>query len=180
MATDTATLRLDQLIDPGFSSVISRTFHHIDLAEEAIKQAQARHPKQANKLWATFRQLQPTEALKTKGDELILAHCAELLDHVAAGWTDLSLPTKAEMLGFLVDLTLMTPPGPAIEYWHATLFLDLYAEGRLAVTDPELIEQVEGSIKASTYRASKDDLDAFYSKLQHQLTTERPISERGA
>jgi len=171
----TETTQLAQLIDPGFSSVISRTFHHIDLAEEAITEAKARHPKQADKIWAAFRQLQPTGPLKTKGDELMLAHCAELLDRVAAGWSDLSLPTKAEMLGFLVDLTLMTPPGPAIEYWHATLFLDLYAEGRLSVTDPELIEQVEDNIKSSVYRASKDDLDAFYSKLQRGLTTMRPV-----
>ena len=169
------SVTLDQLIDPGFSSVITRAFHQMDLAEQAIDAAKARHPRQTDAVHQAFRILQPTAPLANKGDELILAHCAELLDRVAAG-LELSPPTKAEMLAFLVDLTLITPAGPEIEYWHATLFLELYASGRLTVTDPDLTDQVQENVKASAYRTSKDELDAFYAKLQRELSCERPTS----
>jgi len=152
----------------------------MDAAEEEIKRAQRRHPDKSQEIWDSFRLLVPTAPLSNKADALYWEHCAEILERVANDG-DTRPATRAEILGFLVDLSLSHHLGPVSVYWHGTLFTELmagyYAEdqrrhpaNRETSDAPDLLKTTEEAIKAAAWQVSREDLDAAFSRWQRALT----------
>lgn len=161
-------LNIMELFGPGEGFEIAQAFRQMEISEEEIESAQARHPWKSGLIWNAFTLLQGTYPLSGKSDDLYRAHCRELLERVAEG-VDTSHPTKAEILSFLVDLTLKAPAGEITQYWHGVLFMDLFPD----YPDGDLVQQIKNNIMVSAHRTNPEERDAYYSRIQRELSAER-------
>ena len=96
---------LGDILSPN--GLLASTFDTMGWAEEAISQAQRRHPAAANSLYHAFTLTRPTHNLMN-GKTVYLAHVNELLTRVVAG-QDTRPGTAAEMASVLHDASLVTP-----------------------------------------------------------------------
>jgi hypothetical protein len=78
------TAKMDELLGGNLGSMLAGIFERMDWAEDEIKKAQRRHPKQADRIFHSFKLLCSSHELM--GTEFVYrAHCRELLNRVAAG-----------------------------------------------------------------------------------------------
>jgi hypothetical protein len=81
----------------------------VDIAEDEIDQAAARHPQAADYLFHCFRLLLPVFEAKAWGTEFVLrAHCRELLERVARG-QDTRPGTNVECLLAVAQVAMEVP-----------------------------------------------------------------------
>ena len=106
--TEPAGLRLDvgQLV-ADIRGELESAFAAIDWAEQEITAAQQRHPAAADRIWHSFVLLRPTHDLMST-EFVYRAHCAELLDRVAAG-DDTRPGTAAECCIALCETSQLAP-----------------------------------------------------------------------
>jgi len=81
----------------------------VDIAEDEIERAAARHPQAADDLFHCFRLLLPAFEARAWGTEFVLrAHCRELLERVASG-EDTRPGTNAECLLAIAQVAMEVP-----------------------------------------------------------------------
>ena len=90
----------------------------VDVAEDEIEQAAARHPQSADDLFHSFRLLLPAfEARAWQTEFVYRAHCRELLERVARG-EDTRPGTNAECLIAISQVAMEIPlNGPAAGFY---------------------------------------------------------------
>jgi hypothetical protein len=130
------------------SSSMTAILGKVELAEDEITAAAARHPAEADLLFHAFSLLSPALAVeddRMSTDFVQQAHCRELLERVAAG-EDTRPGTDAEVIVICMRMSLIAPlntPG-------ATLYMRLWARTfpqHVVVDDSDLAhwEHVGGS-----------------------------------
>jgi len=92
------------------SNTFASTFDDMHTAQDIIAEEQTAHPDQADAIWNTFHLLRRSEPLRGK-NPLYRAHCHEIINRAAINPHILStqLPTVAEIVGFLSDVSLKVP-----------------------------------------------------------------------
>lgn len=88
--------QLSALVGGDFMSSITGAFELMEWAEDEIDRAQRRHPAAADAIWHSFKLVCPRDASAMSTEFVYRAHCAELLDRVAAG-ADTRPGTAAEI-----------------------------------------------------------------------------------
>ncbi len=111
-------------IPAGLTSI----FGLMEICEDEIKQAQARHPAQPDYLWQHgFLLCMPTGNMNHLSDKIYRRHCQELLDRLALG-QDTRPGTRAEML---VAFEWCSHAAPLPDDWafaYSTLFREVFPE----------------------------------------------------
>lgn len=86
-------------------------FRSMEIADEEIRAAQSQNQAAAMRLNGMFQCMQPSPILKDKGEKLLRAHYAELLERaVKSEKPILETATLAEVLAALSEASLTAPP----------------------------------------------------------------------
>ena len=162
---------LDEIrkLDPANSSFWGRVgglFDLMEIAEDEIAKAQARHPDAKERLWHTFRLLSPGH-LTGYPTRFYRAHCHEILERVYNG-VDTRPGTKAEVLTGLSEWSLEHKPNTATAALISELFADLC---------PEQPSWGADIIQAAKVTEPADAIPNLYADLQRKTAREeRTIS----
>ncbi len=157
---------LSDLLPMGMTSV----FGLMQVCEQEIEQAQARHPKQADYLWQYgFSLCCPTGNMSRLSDKIYRKHCQELLDRLALS-QDTRPGTRVEML---VALEWCSHAAPLPDDWafaYSTLFREVF---------PEQSEQV-GIAGHESYAGQVNEVLAEYRRKLTVATRIVPKQKRQA
>lgn len=127
--------------NPGVSwGAIGALLRHMDIDEDEIAKAQARHPGREKIIWRGFRLLYPNAYLHGAPEPVYRHHCAELLDRVAQGF-DTTLGTDAEVMMGLSAASLKSPLKHTAAVLYARLFRAILPDALVA----------EGTAQLSTW-----------------------------
>ena len=105
--TSKITAKLDEMLGGNIGGMLSGLFEQMEWAEDEIKRAGRRHPKQSDRLYHSFRLLTPTHELMSQ-EFVYRSHCRELLERVAAG-QDTQPGTAAEICCACCDSSQIAP-----------------------------------------------------------------------
>jgi hypothetical protein len=104
----------------------------VDVAEDEIGQAAARHPQAADDLFHAFGLLLPAFEARAWGTEFVLrAHCRELLERVAAG-EDTRPGTNAECLLAIAQVAMEVPLNGAAAGFYLRMWSGAFPDHELA------------------------------------------------
>lgn len=99
----------------------------IELAEDEIDQAQARHPEAADLIKSCFLPLKPSQFLNGAPDMVYRAHVRELLDRVAQG-QPLAPGTGVEIMMVLKECSFIAPLNSDATGLYLKLFQDAFGQ----------------------------------------------------
>jgi len=106
----------------AWSGIGNIFFGVMELCEDEITKAQARHPEHKDIVWRDgFKLLCPNVYVRDASEPVYRAHCAELLDRVAQG-LDTTLGTRAEIMMGLSSSSLIAPLSHTATVLYARLF----------------------------------------------------------
>jgi hypothetical protein len=167
------TLTMLEMFRPS-ANRINNAFGRMEIAEEEILKAQARHPEQADTLWEQFAILCPSPVLQGKGDHVYRAHCQELLDRVAANG-DTRTGTLAEAAAMICGASLVAPlmESASLAYSKVFVALDLPSGG----VQEECKERLAHAERLSPY--AMEEADAFITKARKEATDSGRIARKG-
>jgi len=156
-----------ELLGEGLGGTIAHTLRCMEIAEEEIAAAKARHPLLAAQLHDGFRELCPPAVLREAGERLYRTYCREMLARIAAG-SPLSSATTAELLAVLQAMSLAAP----LERAATVLYWNRFAETFPA--DAARLRCEIGPVAADSY----DEVRAkeLETKLRRQLVHARAKS----
>jgi hypothetical protein len=153
-----------ELLGGSLSSTIAHTFRCMEIGEEEIAAAKARHPLLAAQLHDGFRELCPPPVLRDAGERLYRAYCREMLTRIVAG-SPPGAATTAELLAVLQAMSLAAP----LERAATVLYWDRFAETFPA--DADRLRSEIGFVAADSYdQVRAKELE---TKLRRQLTRAR-------
>jgi hypothetical protein len=153
-----------ELLGAGLGGTIVHTFRCMEIAEEEIAAAKARHPLIAAQLHEGFRELGPPVVLREAGERLYRAYCREMLARIAVG-SPLGTATTAELLALLQAMSLAAP----LDRAATVLYSDRFAETFPA--DAARLRSEIGPVAADSYdQVRAKELEA---KLRRQLARAR-------
>ena len=159
---------LDELntLDPGGPwGQISGILNRMEIAEDEIAEAQARHPERSERIWGAFKLLCAPQ-LSGYPDVIYRAHCAEILDRVVNNG-DTSLGTRAEVMISCSQASLESPLARAIMSLYARLFSEIY---------PGRANWVQGMLGPSVW-VNSDDVDELLDTLRCKARVNTRILE---
>jgi len=112
----------------AWSGIGNIFFGVMELCEDEITKAQARHPEHKDIVWRDgFKLLCPNVYVRDASEPVYRAHCAELLDRVAQG-LDTTLGTRAEVMMGLSATSLKAPLTHTAAVLYAQLFREIFAD----------------------------------------------------
>jgi hypothetical protein len=153
-----------EILGSSLSATIAHAFRCMEIAEEEIAAAKARHPLLTAQLHDGFRELCPPAVLREAGERLYRAYCRELLARIVAG-SPLAAATTAELLAVLQAMSLASP----LERAATVLYWERFAEAFPA--DAARLRSEIGSVAADSYdQVRAKELE---TKLRRQLTRAR-------
>lgn len=142
-------------------------FRQMELAEEEISKAQARHGEtgMGGPLWRSFLLLQPQHSnTRMRSETLYRSHCHELLERVVKG-ADTRPATDAEIIAFLAECSLAVP----LTSSAACLYFRL-ADRSI----PELARVTEPAIDLAAYeKVHGNQADQHEDHLRKKLQSEK-------
>lgn len=127
----------------SFGPAIEDCFRRMALAERALAQCCARHPRHAQRIDGAFRILSWRLPVRVT-DSLYLAHVDELLQRVVYGH-GVAEGTHAEVLVFLNSASLRAPLGQQAAALYAELFRSLLHTEALFENDKTPVEPWPGA-----------------------------------
>jgi hypothetical protein len=153
-----------EILGGSLSGTIAHTFQCMEIAEEEIAAAKARHPLLAAQLHDGFRELRPPAVLREAGERLYRVYCREVLARIVTG-SPLGTATTAELLAVLQAMSLAAP----LKRAATVLYWDRFAETFPA--DAARLRSEIGTVAADGY----DQLRAkeLETKLSRQLARAR-------
>lgn len=155
------TVAFDLLDHSGhMGRMTARVFDSMEWAEDEITKAQVRHPQHAvaiNKAFIYLRPLQPM----TEG--VYRAHCAELLDRIAAGVTTEGKrqATNAELCLVFTSWSLQAPMAQDAVTAYRTCFIRAFGHDLAAEYRDIAYEDLD------TYR--QNEVDVFIDQARKQV-----------
>lgn len=140
--------------DAGISTIMSRfeegseihrAFHFMSIAEDAITAGKRRHPTKAAEIHKqAFMAVQPYHSEFWKApDEVFRAHCAEIVDRIAAGANGIKLDvaTDAEILFGLYSASQKAPPGDHFSLLYQRLFVKIFPKQTIVKKDDAMFRE---------------------------------------
>lgn len=165
---DTRTLqqRLVGFIAPDILGAAELAFRCMEIAEEEIAFARARHPVSQKEINSAFRFLCPPDTLRHVSSEVYRHHCRELLERVTRK-ADMRLGTDAECLCALSEASMAALPNrnASLLYWR--LFT------RVLPRDAERIRVASGSPAFDL--GDEDAVNELEASLRIELSRERGV-----
>lgn len=153
-----------EILGGSLSGTITQTFRCMEIAEEEIAAAKARHPLLTAQLHDGFRELCPPAVLREAGERLYRAYCREVLARIVTG-SPLGTATTAELLAVLQAMSLSAP----LERAATVLYWDRFAE--TFPVDAARLRSEIGAVAADSYdQVRAKELE---TKLRRQLTRAR-------
>lgn len=149
-----------QSLDPGISwGAIGAVFGRMEVSEDEITKARARHPGYDEVLWRGFKLLCPSKYVHGVPAPIYRAHCAELLDRVAQG-LDTTLGTKAEIMMGLSSTSLKVPLTHTAAVLYTQLFRAILPDSPVSDDLEELstmaFDQTTGALLAELSKECRD------------------------
>jgi len=161
------TLIMLEMFGPS-ANRINNAFRCMEIAEEEILKAQARHPEQAAAINDKgFMLCCPPPLLQNLGDDLYRAHCKELLDRLATGG-DVRQGTLAEAAIMLSRASLEAPLARAAFLAYARAYLALDIQGPAELT-ASLRWEVEFAEQTDPYFV--DEANETINRLRNKVAT---------
>lgn len=111
---------------------VTAAFRLVDLAEDEIDQAMARHPDQADRLYHSFRILGDVDPRVMRVERGYRSHCAELLDRIARG-EDTRPGTATEVCLVCCDSSLSAPLTESAAGLYERMFRQAFPEDHAAI-----------------------------------------------
>ena len=132
-----------EVLGNSLSGTIAHTFRCMEIAEEEIAAAKARHPLLTAQ-HDGFRALCPPAVLREAGERIYRTYCRELLARIVAG-SPLGAATTAELMAVLQAMSLAAP----LERAATVLYWDRFAETFPA--DAARLRSEIGAVAADSY-----------------------------
>lgn len=140
-------------------------FATMEIAEDEIERAKARHPAEAEAIDDTFRYLAPSHPTLSSNEALYRAHCAELCERAAKG-EGMRRGTAAEAALALSEASLATP----LSQDATALYLRLIAD-----IAPELVADIEDEISYNIRGRYPGSVEALLDELRDKLAHDRDV-----
>lgn len=151
---------------PDMTYMLS-VFDSMEIAEDEINKAKVRHPDRADAVHRAFRYLVPSDQRLMRSEILYRAHCAELLDRVAAD-EDLKAGTDAECILGLSLASLNAPIGQDA----TALYMRL-----LAKLDPAFVEGIVSDVGYEFRGRYPGSVEELEREIRGKLTHDRDVME---
>ena len=126
MTTTAQIAKLDELLGGDLAGLLNQTFTQMEWAEDEIEKARKRHRAHSDRIYHSFKLLAPTN--ERMGTEFVYrAHCAELLNRVAAG-QDTRPGTDAEVCIACAAASLVAPLTETAAGLYARMWLRAFPQ----------------------------------------------------
>ena len=153
-----------EILGGSLRGTITHTFRCMEIAEEEIAAAKARHSLLTAQLHDGFRELCPPAVLREAGERLYRAYCREMLARIVAG-SPLGAATTAELLAVLQAMSFVAP----LERAATVLYWDRFADTFPA--DAARLRSEIGAVAADSHdQVRAKELE---TKLRRQLARAR-------
>lgn len=151
----------------SFYGMIETSFRLMDICEGAIKRACAKWPEAGPLLDGAFMTLCPAHTMTPK---LYEAHCNELLKRIAKDG-DIRLPTQAEKLQALMEMSLKTPLNTASTSLYARLLTETFPRDAVRVLIGDAKEWLR-----EDYAGQIDEYNALMTKKLTVKDRAKPVA----